>query len=99
MNPEKWPSDKSALRDTYSAYGFVVLESFFGEEEVTQIRANLQRYIDAVVPNVPPMDVFYENKDTKNDIRMCWDSARESQILELARICGMKFRFACRRVI
>ncbi len=66
----KWPSDKSAIRETYEANGFVVLNSLFGDQEVADIRANLQRYIDEVVPALPPMDVFYEDKDTKNDIRM-----------------------------
>ena len=66
----KWPNDQAAIRAAYEADGFVVLKSLFGDKEVTDIRGNLQRYIDEVVPNVPPMDVFYEDKQTKGEIRM-----------------------------
>ena len=66
----KWPNDQAAIRAAYEADGFVVLKSLFGDKEVTDIRTNLQRYIDEVVPDVPPMDVFYEDKQTRNKIRM-----------------------------
>ncbi len=66
----KWPDDRSQIRQAYEADGFVVLESLLDANRVADVQANLSRYIAEIVPNVPPMDVFYDDKATRESIRM-----------------------------
>lgn len=66
----RWPADTKAIKAAYELNGFVVVKQFYDDVTVEQLRHNLQRYITDVVPQVPPMDVFYEDKAAKQLIRM-----------------------------
>ncbi len=66
----KWPDDAVAIRAAYIDDGFVVVKSLFEPSRVRNIQSNLQRYIAEVAPNVPAMDVFYEDTNTQRDVRM-----------------------------
>ncbi|MCA9218192.1 MAG: phytanoyl-CoA dioxygenase family protein [Planctomycetales bacterium] len=65
-----WPNDKNAIRESYDKDGFVVIRQLFDSPEVDNLRGNLERYIRDVVPHVPPMDAFFEDAKTRQQIRM-----------------------------
>ncbi len=66
----RWPTDKQAMKQAYDHDGFVVTRGFFGESEVRDLQAQLDRYVQDVVPRLPPMDAFFDDKPTKHHIRM-----------------------------
>ena len=66
----RWPANAKAIQQAYQAHGFVIVKQFCDAAAVEQLRQNLQRYITDVVPRVPLMDVFFEDKSTKQLIRM-----------------------------
>lgn len=65
-----WPNDKNAIRESYNNDGFVVIRQLFDPQQVDELRGNLNRYVRDVVPNLPPMDAFFEDAETKQQIRM-----------------------------
>jgi phytanoyl-CoA hydroxylase len=66
----RWPLDQAAIRREYESSGFVVLKSLFSPDQLDEIVARLQRYILNIVPHLPAMDVFYQDKQTNREIRM-----------------------------
>lgn len=64
-----WPDDRDAIRDCYNAEGFVVVNEFCQPPEVQERRENLDRYITDIVPSLPAMDVFFEDKSARCQIR------------------------------
>jgi len=65
-----WPQEQASITEQYRGNGFVIAKQFIDSDQVSDIRARLDRYIQQVVPSLPPMDVFYEDKDARNQIRM-----------------------------
>ena len=66
----RWPDDKQQIKATYESKGFVVLREFFNSQEVATIQENLDRYIAEVVPQLPKMDAFYQEKGNVSTIKM-----------------------------
>lgn len=64
------PDNKHELQRQYDEQGFVIAEQFLATDRVTEISNNLDRYINEVVPTLSPMDVFFEDKSARNQIRM-----------------------------
>jgi phytanoyl-CoA hydroxylase len=50
------------LRDEYERTGYVVLRGFLTGGPLDMLRAELDRYIQEVVPRLPPGDAFYEDR-------------------------------------
>ena len=48
---------------SFAADGFVSLRQFVGGEEVAALRANVDRFITDVVPQMLPEQIFYEHKN------------------------------------
>ena len=46
----------------YEEDGFVAVPGFCDEEELHAIESALNRFIGEVLPNLPPEEVFYEDK-------------------------------------
>jgi len=42
--------------------GYAVIRNFLSTEEVVELEQNLLRYVDQIVPGLPPTDAFYEVK-------------------------------------
>lgn len=47
-------------RHQFAEDGFLIARGYLTPEEILELEANLQRYIDQIAPTVPPSDVFYE---------------------------------------
>jgi phytanoyl-CoA hydroxylase len=59
----------STLKSTFDRDGYVVVRGFFSPAEVESIREEIDRYIREVVPNLPPGDVMYEQKDQPSTLK------------------------------
>ena len=53
--------DFKKAKQAFDRDGFVVLRSFLGDDETTDLIDNVDRYINKVVPTVPPENAFYED--------------------------------------
>ena len=49
--------------------GFVCIESFCDTEQLLELEAALSRFIQVVVPTLPPEEVFYEDKSHKATLK------------------------------
>jgi len=49
--------------------GFVRIESVYAQSEMIRIRAALNRFLKVGVPEMPPQDVYYEDRDDKTSIK------------------------------
>jgi len=54
--------EQSASVRAFNDDGFVVIPSFFGAVELTEIEINLDRFVREVIPTLSPTEVFYEDK-------------------------------------
>lgn len=59
-----------ALTKQYGEDGVVKVEQLFSPAEIEEIREQLQRYTDEVVPGLPPNDVVVEADGVS--VRNCW---------------------------
>ena len=65
-----WPAACKETRETYLRDGFAIARGLLTSQESLEVVHELNRYIDQVVPTLPAMDVFYEDKDARSQIRM-----------------------------
>jgi len=65
-----WADNKREFQRQYDEQGFAVAQQFLTAEGVAEVSSNLDRYIADVVPTLSPMDVFFEDKSARNQIRM-----------------------------
>ena len=49
--------------------GFVAVPGFYGGEELQVIESALNRFMDGALPNLPPEEVFYEDKNEKSTLK------------------------------
>lgn len=66
----RWPEQKEAIGIAYRRDGFVVLKEFLSTDALADSRRHLTRYIRDLVPNLPPMDVFYKVPNDPQSITM-----------------------------
>ncbi len=57
------------LKSEFDRDGFVVTRRFFSQDEVEEIRAQIDRYVDKIAPQLPPGDVMYEDKDQPETLK------------------------------
>jgi phytanoyl-CoA hydroxylase len=63
------PAEVEALKANYDRDGYVALRGFLNPTELADLKANLQRYIDEIVPTLPKEDAFFENKDDPTTLK------------------------------
>lgn len=66
----KWPAERDAIRHTYQADGFAVIREFLSHDQVAEVKAQVDHYIHKLVPDLPEMDVFSDNRGDLNSITM-----------------------------
>ena len=49
--------------------GYVICRNFLSPQEVAELEQNLSRYIEQIVPGLPPTDVFYEIKGNPETLK------------------------------
>ncbi len=55
-----WQQDSPRIKTDFERDGYVVMRGFLDETGVEQVRANVQRYIDEIVPGLPAGAAKYE---------------------------------------
>ncbi len=65
-----WPNDKNAIQKAFDDDGFVIVRQLYSSTEVVDLQGQLDRYVDQIVPGLPPMDAFFEDWETRRQIRM-----------------------------
>ena len=57
-----WQDNPLQLKKDWDENGYAVVRNFMSVEEVGELRAEIERYIAEVVPEVPEYEVMYEDK-------------------------------------
>ena len=58
----------NGARADFDRNGVVVIRGFFTLDETGELKDNLHRYMDEVVPKIPPRYVFYQDKKRSGDL-------------------------------
>ena len=58
-----------SYQNDFARDGYVVVRNFLSPQEVTDLEQNLCRYIDQIVPGLPPSDAFYETKGSPETLK------------------------------
>ena len=71
----------------YKQQGYVRVPGFLNAEETAQVKTNLRRYIDEVIPRMPANEVFYEDKADRSSLKQIqrmyqWDDFFEQLFLK-----------------
>ena len=56
-------------KKSFDEYGYVAIRGFLDADEVTEMNANIDRYIREVVPGLDPTEVFYEDKERPETLK------------------------------
>lgn len=56
-------TDSDSARESFQRDGFVLFNQFVSGADLEGIQANVARFIEEVLPGLPPEHVFYEDKD------------------------------------
>ena len=54
---------------TFEEDGFIAVSSFCDEDELAGIESSLSRFIEETLPNLPPEEVFYEDKGNPSTLK------------------------------
>jgi len=57
-----WQDNPLQLKKDWDENGYAVVRNFMSVEEVGELRAEIERYIAEIVPEVPEYEVMYEDK-------------------------------------
>jgi phytanoyl-CoA hydroxylase len=57
------------LRSAFDSDGFVVIRGFLSAEQLSTLKASLDRYIRDVVPGLPDSDAFYDDKSRPETLK------------------------------
>jgi phytanoyl-CoA hydroxylase len=57
------------IKADYDRDGYVRLPGFLSSDQLTDLLANLDRYIDQIAPDLPNTDVFYEDKSRSDTLK------------------------------
>lgn len=65
-------------KQRYDRDGFVVVRNFLGHESLKGLMANLDRYIDEVVPGLPAGDAFYHDRSKPETLKQLQHMGQDS---------------------
>ena len=57
------------IKEEFNANGYASIYSFFNDYKIQEIKNEIDRYINDVVPTLPNHHVFYEDKSDKSTIK------------------------------
>ena len=57
------------VKHVFDRDGFVILRGFLDEQEVGEVRENVERYIEEVIPAMPSEQVYYEVPERKETLK------------------------------
>ena len=57
------------IKQEFDADGYVAMYSFFEDKKIQEIKNEIDRYINDIVPTLPNHHVLYEDKSDKTTIK------------------------------
>jgi phytanoyl-CoA hydroxylase len=83
------------IKTDFDKQGYIAIKNFLDAAELYELKAEVQRFIKEVVPNIPAEQVYYEDKsktDTLKQVQKLYDYddyflklAQSSKVLKLAQ--------------
>ena len=70
------------LRHEFDLDGYVSIPGFFSLEEIEEIRGQLDRFIQEVVPTLPPAEVYYDDKEDHQTLKQIQQLGRHDPYFE-----------------
>ena len=61
--------DKAALRHDFEQDGYVAIRPLYSEHDLAALNREIARFIDDIVPTMPPAKVYYEDKSDKSTLK------------------------------
>jgi phytanoyl-CoA hydroxylase len=58
-----------SYQSDFAQDGYVIVRNFLSPQEVAELEQNLSRYIERIVPGLPPTDAFYESKGNPETLK------------------------------
>jgi len=58
-----------SYKKDFARDGYVIVRNFLSLQEVAELEENLCRYMDQVIPGLPPTDAFYETKGSSETLK------------------------------
>ncbi|MBC8351014.1 MAG: phytanoyl-CoA dioxygenase family protein [Planctomycetes bacterium] len=68
----------SDVKQRYHRDGFVVVYKFLDGDQLQLLNANLDRYINEIVPNLPPSDAFYQDRSRPETLKQLQHMGQDS---------------------
>lgn len=65
--------DHEKLKEDFDRDGYVFIPGFLDENEIADIRARFEKFIETKVPEMPSKFVFYEDKDDTSTLKQLQD--------------------------
>jgi phytanoyl-CoA hydroxylase len=69
MIAQQFDGNLASARGDFQRDGFVVLRQFLSPNELSDLKAHLDRYIREATPRIPPTDVMYEDKSNPETLK------------------------------
>ena len=67
--PNKLPLPMNHLKSSFVSDGFVFEPGFQNSDQIEEIKKNLKRFVETIVPSLPSDQVFYEDKQDKGSLK------------------------------
>ena len=64
-----WNRNRELVKQKCDRQGYVFIPQFLNTDEVEELRREIERYIEDVVPQIPSRDVYFEVKDQPETIK------------------------------
>lgn len=64
-----WNRDRELIKQEFDLHGYVFIPQFLNIDEVEELRREVERYIEDVVPQIPSTDVYFEVKGQPDTIK------------------------------
>ena len=87
----------NSVKDSFDKQGYIVVEKFLNTDEVLELQKQTERFVQEVVPGIPPEEVFYEIAGDKSSLKQVqklyeFDDyflglAQSKKVVDLAEAC------------
>lgn len=61
--------DNRDWKENFDRDGFIFYPGFLNEQEMVKLSENVDRYIDEIIPTMPPEQVYFDNRDDPDSLK------------------------------
>ena len=81
------------LNEEFQRNGYVLLRKFLSQRQVEEIKCELCRFVERVIPTLPEGQVFYENKDDLTTLKQIQKMQMCVDIRPLCNFCVIACKY------